>query len=39
MIQSIDQEMVSLDLNIKHNGQQIQDLEFQLQSLKMNMPR
>lgn len=34
MIQSIDQEMVSLDLNIKHNGQQIQDLEFQLQSLK-----
>ena len=34
MIQNIDQEMVSLDLNIKHNGQQIHDLEFQLQSLK-----
>jgi septal ring factor EnvC (AmiA/AmiB activator) len=34
MIQNIDEEMVSLDLNIKHNGQQIHDLEFQLQSLK-----
>jgi septal ring factor EnvC (AmiA/AmiB activator) len=34
MIESIDNEMASLDVNIRHDGQQIKDLENQLSSLK-----
>ena len=34
MIESIDNEMASLDVHIRHDGQQIKDLENQLSSLK-----